>query len=275
MNATFLFIDLGVGLDGTIHREMREHSRITSAAHFGPVINGILLFRWLFPGSGFASDVPEEIVKIPGYSFLHDSQELAYRTYEEIAYLVDGLLDVAVPAPLFHGGAPYRAQTNDQSLSELRAAQGLLSQAMGAPDDFGDYRRLDHGLAAIDMGVEHEIDTILRRDVHERLIWLGDFEEADHENESSVISMADMIVFDRGVFPAIVPESLVGLVAFDFAESLRLDRAAGRCERCHQPLLLTAQQSARARRGLPVFHRSCHAEHRLAYFRQYQQGRGF
>ena len=72
---------------------------------------------------------------------------------------------------------------------------------------------------------------------------------------------------------ASVPEPLAGLVALDFAESLRLDRMAGRCARCDRPMLLDAQRAARARRGRPVFHDDCHREHRLSYWRGYQASR--
>jgi hypothetical protein len=268
----FLFTDLGF-VDGVQHRAMRQHHRITSAAHFGPVLNGLLLFGWLFPGARFDTHAPEEVVKIPGYAFLRDSQEMAYRTYEEVAHLVGGLVGRPMPPPLFHGIAPRRPQPNQPALDELRAIQDLLARAVGAPDDFGDYRRLDVGFAAMDMGAADELDVILRRDVHERLIWLGEFEPVELDDDPRPDSPVTFITFDHGVLPALVPETLSGLVALDFVESLRLDHAAGRCERCRRAMVLTPQQAARARRGLPVFHHDCHAEHRLAYWRTFQHRR--
>jgi hypothetical protein len=87
------------------------------------------------------------------------------------------------------------------------------------------------------------------------------------------LSPLDLITFDRGVLSAALPESLSALVALDFTESLRLDRAAGRCARCRQPMLFTAQQSAVAKRGRPVFDRECFRQHRLEYGREYKRRR--
>lgn len=109
--------------------------------------------------------------------------------------------------------------------------------------------------------------------MHQRLIWLASWEESDPDNSSPVISPLDLITFDRGVFLASVPETLAGLVALDFAESLRLDRIAGRCAKCDRSMLLSGQRAARARRGKTVFHEECHTEHRLSYFRTYQANR--
>lgn len=151
--------------------------------------------------------------------------------------------------------------------------QRLLGDALRPPADLGDYRREDLGLNAIDQVAAFAVDEILRKHVHHRLIWLASWEEIDQEPRGRAISMHDLATFDRGVFMSVVPESLVGLVALDFAESLRLDRRAGRSARCDRPMLLSAQRAARARRGKAVFHEECHAEHRQSYFREYQARR--
>jgi hypothetical protein len=268
---SFLFRDIGVDAHGTLFREMRAHEPVLSAAHFRPVMNGLLLFRWLFPRAGLSPI--SELLSVPGYAFLQESERMAYRTYEEFRYLVSGLLGVEVSAPLHHGIEPYSRDPNPQGLADLRSAQELLARAVGPPEDFGDYRRLDFGFAALDLEVADQIDTALRRDVHQRLVWLGDFEEGRPDSDSTEIDLSELITFDRGVLAAIVPESLSGLVAMDFAESLRLDRAAGRCFRCGQAMLLTAQQAARGSRGERVFHRECHLEHRREYYRRYHAGR--
>lgn len=252
---------------------MREHSLTISAAHFDPVVRGSLLFAWLFPGSTSLTDTPEEIVKLPGPAFLSDSQLLAYRTHEEFEYLAAGLLGMDAAAPRYHGMNPYRQQANPEVLIELARIQKVLGDAVGPPEDLGDYRREYLGLDAVDQFAAFAIDEILRTSVHQRLIWLASWEEADPGSGRLVISALDLITFDRGVFMASVPESLIGLVALDFAESLRLDRIAGRCARCDRPMLLTAQRAARAKRGKTVFHEGCHAEHRLSYFREYQVAR--
>lgn len=105
------------------------------------------------------------------------------------------------------------------------------------------------------------------------MVWLGSWEEADPKNESKVLSPLDFITFDRGVLMAAVPEPIAGLMSLDFAESLRLDRMAGRCGRWDRPMLLGPQRAARAKRGKPVFHDDCRREHRLSYFRDYQAAR--
>lgn len=260
-------------LDGNRVQMMREHSLTISAAHFDPVLRGVLLFGWLFPGSTLGSDAPQEVVKLPGPGFLSDSQLLAYRTYEEVEYLAAGLFGREAPPPMYHGMNPYRQRADPSIVSELIRVQKVIGEAVGPPEDLGDYRRVDLGLNAVDQFAAHELDQILRNSVHQRLIWLASWEEADPANESPVLSPLDLITFDRGVFMASVPESLAGLVALDFAESLRLDRMAGRCARCDRPMLLSAQRAARAKRGKPVFHEECHAEHRLSYFRDYQAAR--
>jgi hypothetical protein len=260
-------------LNGIQARQMRAHHLTVSAAHFDPVVRGVLLFGWLFPGSVLGTDSPEEVVKLPGPAFLSDSLMLAYRTHEEIEYLAAGLLGQATPAPIYHGMYPYRPVADPAIIAELAMIQDALGRAGGKPEDLGDYRRIDLGLQALDQFAAAELDDILRVNVHQRLIWLGSWEEANPENESQVLSPLDFITFDRGVFLASVPQSLAGLIALDFAESLRLDRMAGRCARCDRPMLLNGQRSARAKRGKPVFHDDCHREHRLLYWRDYQAGR--
>jgi hypothetical protein len=260
-------------INGIRARQIRTHSLTVSAAHFDPVLRGLLLFGWLFPGSTFGTDTPEEVAKLPGPAFLSNSQLLAYRTYEEVAYLAAGLLGQEAPAPIYHGMNPYQRKADPTIVAELARIQNLLAEAVGAPEDLGDYRRVDLGLQALDQFAAAELDDVLRQYVHQRLIWLGSWEEANPDNESAVLSPLDFITFDRGVFRSEEPESLAGLVALDFGESLRLDRMAGRCARCDRPMLLNAQRAARARRGKPIFHEDCHREHRLSYWRGYQARR--
>ncbi len=266
------FFDIGL-INGIPARQLRTHHLTVSAAHFDPVLRGLLLFGWLFPGSVLGTDAPVGVVGLPGPAFQSDSQMLAYRTHEEVEYLAAGLLGREAPPPLYHGMYPYRPMADPAILAELATMQTVLGQAVGKPEDLGDYRRIDLGLDALDQFAAAELDDILRENVHQRLIWLGSWEEANPDNESQVLTPSDFITFDRGSFLAPVPESLAGLIALDFAESLRLDRMAGRCARCDRPMLLSAQRAARAKRGKPVFHEDCHREHRLSYFRGYQAAR--
>jgi hypothetical protein len=266
------FFDIGL-INGIPARQLRTHHLTESAAHFDPVVRGLLLFGWLFPSSVFGTDAPEGVVGLPGPAFLSDSQMMAYRTYEEVEYLAAGLLGLGAPPPLYHGMYPYRQQVGPEIIAELARIQTALGQAVGPPEDLGDYRRVDLGLQAIDQFAAAELDDLLRASVHQRLVWFGSWEEPNPDNESKVLTPLDFITFDRGVFMASVPESIAGLVALDFAESLRLDRMAGRCARCDRPMLLSAQRAARAKRGKTVFHEDCHREHRLSYFRGYQADR--
>lgn len=268
----FLFIDQWE-IDGMRHRLARNHRLDPSAAHFEPTLRGLLLFGWLFPGAGFFTDTPSEVAKIPGWAFLDSSQTMAYRTHDELVYLARGLFGDPGPKPWYHGSLPFVPQLNEPALAELGNMKDLLARAVGAPEDFGDYRRLDTGLNAVDWMAAHEIDEILRRDVHQRLVWLGHIEPVDLDDEPISAMLDRDITFDYGVLSVAIPESLSGLVALDFVESLRLDRAAGRCHRCLQPMVLKPQQRARARRGAPVFHPDCFREHRLTYGREYQRSR--
>jgi hypothetical protein len=255
-------------------RTMVDHHLDVSAVHFEPVLHGLLLFGWLFPAACFLTDTPAELIELPGWAFLRNSQLLAYRTYEEIAYLAAGAAGAPATPPLFHGTQPYRASPVPGVIAELRKMQELLEQAVSKPDDAGDYWRFDVGFTQMDMVVALEIDEILRRDVRERLIWLGDMETYDPDNgDSFEMTSSKIVTFDRGVFPALVPQSLAGLVALDFARYLRLDRGYAACQFCGVPVQLSGAQAARARRHEAVFHPECHLRHRLQYGRSYQRRR--
>jgi len=54
--------------------------------------------------------MPRRGARVTRLGFMSDSQQLAYRTYEEMAYLAAGLIGIRRPAPIFHGAAMYRAQ---------------------------------------------------------------------------------------------------------------------------------------------------------------------
>lgn len=106
-------------INGIPARQLREHHLTISAAHFDPVVRGLLLFGWLFPGTAFGTDAPEGVVKLPGPAFLSDSQMLAYRTHEEVEYLAAGLLGRDAQPPMYHGMNPYRPQAPPTMLGTL------------------------------------------------------------------------------------------------------------------------------------------------------------
>jgi len=128
----FFFFDIEP-INGIRTRQVREHYLRISAAHFDPVVRGLLLFGWIFPGSVLGTDSPEGLIQLPGPAFLSDSQMLAYRSQEEVEYLAAGLLGQTAPAPMYHGSYPYRPVANPAIVAELARIQGVLGQAVGAP----------------------------------------------------------------------------------------------------------------------------------------------
>ena len=80
-------------------------------------------------------------------------------------------------------------------------------------------------------------------------------------------------VYDRGVSTTVIPETLAGVVALDFVETLQREPTLGRCAGCGLFLVLTPQQSGRHRAGQAIYHPECDREHRLKYVREYQRQR--
>lgn len=124
----------------------------------------------------------------------------------------------------------------------------------------------------MDRDAARALDEILRRDTHTRIVWLVDTELALDPNAPDPDAVVDLIV-DRGVFSAVIPETLAGLIALDFVETLRLDPKTGICAECGRPVLLSPQRAARTRRGDPVYHVDCGQAHRRQWIREYQRNR--
>lgn len=261
----FLFEPAGLLPGGGRIRHTRRAVLEHPAAHFDPLIRGLLLFGHLFRPLWY-SHQPEQLIAHPGVQFTTAALNLALRRYNEVAALSRAALGLPTAPPLFHGTAGFNPTRNESALAELRAAQALVRRAFVALDDYGDYRRTDVGLQAMDPLVAGEIDAILRAEVHQRLVWLANFEEADPANAASSL----WITLDEGVFAAQVPETLEALVLLDLVEGFTLGTRVGACGRCGQPVVMSAQRAARHARGEAIYHDDCGKLQRLAYFREYQ-----
>ncbi len=150
--------------------------------------------------------------------------------------------------------------------------QTLLGRLVGPPSAWGDIEiRSETGLQHVDVAAAHEMDQILHRDVPRRLVWFGTVDpilpEETPDGEMFIVTN------DGGVFPALVPETISGVLALDYTEGLALHRRVAVCGHCNRAVVLSNQQVARSRKGLPVYHESCATEHRLSYFRNYQRRR--
>jgi hypothetical protein len=226
----------------------------------------------LFPGAVDSQYVAEEFFTLPGSAILERAFPLACLRWHDIEILVDGLWGGRTGRPVspaIRDG--YRA--DPACLTALRDIQTTIREAVRLPDDSDPlHLREDVGLQAMDPGAVFGLDEILRLDCHSRLLWLGDTEMAfdvDGPDPEAVVPLT----IDRGVFTVVVPESLPGLVALDFVETLRLDPRTALCAVCRRPILLSPQQAARQRKGEPVYHPDCHDEHRLRYVREFQRRR--
>jgi hypothetical protein len=240
-----------------------------ASAEVAAFLRGFLLMAKLFPGAVDSHFVHENVLRLPGSGVYERAFPLACLRWPDLEVLVDGILGggpghPGTPAVL----ARYRPEPG--VLDELEAAQRLIRAALGAPEDFA--ARVDIGLQTMDQRVAFDLDEILRRDCHMRLVWLSDTEMSFDADDPDPLEVVPLTV-DRGVFTMTIPESLTGLVVLDFVETLRTDPQTGRCAQCGSPLVVTPQQAARQRKGDPIYHDDCRAEHRLCYVREYQRSR--
>lgn len=251
-----------------------QRSGDDSPAHFGPVIAGLVIWSTLFPHAAPMFGDLETIRRSPHTAWLDGAFAYAlWTSYEQIELQVSGLFGAASTAEdeYRRGDVRYRREPrrNDAALDELRAAQALLMRLYGPPEEWADLLvRYETGLEHVDLAAAAELDDILRRDAHRRLIRLGTDEPLlDDDLLTGVLSV------DGGVFPALVPESLSAVFALDYADGLAGHRRVAQCNRCRRALVVSNQQAARVRKGMPVYHDECAREHRLGYYRDYQQAR--
>lgn len=252
-----------------------ERDAESSVALFDPFIRGYVLLGRLFP-QVVSRDMLEEALATPEVAFFSRSRDVARLTWGDLAWLADGVLGDGRAGRTMNGWLRWLPAEHDNSADfaaaeSIAEAQNLLRAAIAPLAPAPHFRQLDIGLQAMDAERARELDRILRADAHERLVWFAD-SEVEYERQRDGSYAASATWFDRGVFLTRIPETVDAVVALDFAETLRTDRTSGVCALCERGLLLTAQQSARARRGLPVYHLSCHEEHRRRYVREYQRG---
>lgn len=242
-----------------------------SPAHFQPVISGLALYSGLFPFATPSFADRRDIVENPSSAWLDGSWHMAaWMGYDDVARQVNGLyLPPREGAPNLVLREPW---PNPEALIQLRSMQALLLRLVGPPSEWGDIHLIeDTGLERVDMPAAIELDVILRRDVHRRLIWLGNAEPILPEDSPD--GEGHVLTWDGGVFPALVPETISGAIALDYADGLARHRRVAVCGHCNRAVVMSNQQVARDRKGLPVFHDACAREHRLGYFRDYQRGR--
>jgi hypothetical protein len=245
-----------------------------SPTHFGPVISGLVIWSALFPHAAPMFGDLETIRRSPHTAWLDGAFAFAlWTSYGQIRAQVDGLFgppstveDDERRANVLFRREPRR---NDAALEELRSIQRLLVRLYGPPEEWADLLvRYETGLEHVDLAAATELDHILRRDAHRRLIRLGTDEPILDDD-----MLEGVLTVDGGVFPALVPESLSAVFALDYADGLAGHRRVAQCSRCHRALVVSNQQAARVRKGMAVYHDDCAREHRLGYYRTYQQAR--
>lgn len=245
-----------------------------SPAHFGPAIAGLVIWSTLFPHAAPMFGDLETIRRSPHTAWLDGSFAFAlWTSYGQVALQVDGLFGSASTDDddQRRGDVRFRHEPrrNDGAIDELRSIQSLLLRLYGPPEKWADlFVRYETGLEHVDLAAAMELDDILRRDAHRRLIRLGTDEPILEDD-----MLEGVLTVDGGVFPALVPESLSAVFALDYADGLAGHRRVAQCSRCRRALVVSNQQAARVRKGMPVYHDDCAREHRLGYYRSYQQAR--
>lgn len=253
--------------DGAEVHHMRAFGLDESPRSFDSLFRALFLFGRLFPQCvGFAGSV-EEMVRHPGMAVLADSHHLTGRSYDAIADLCAGLLGVPFVTPPVQGDFHQRAR-NDEALAELGEARQLINQAIAPIDDDAHVQFVDIGLQRLGFASASRLDDVLHRDVHRRLIWFTTFEVFEPDDVSSTTEW-----FERGVFPADVPETIAGLAALDYSEQLGYGRSLTKCAQCAVLMGVEGRQRYLASKGRSVYHADCYLDHKRAYWRQYQRGR--
>jgi hypothetical protein len=240
--------------DGTVFEDPEDAEPEDTTLGFDTFIRGWVLFHSLFPrvaGESYVNlDRPERV-------FFGDARRTAGILWPEMALLVRRMLD-----------ADGRGKGGPE-LRELRRLQGLLRKALTPPEGTWWHVR-DHttGLRIVDSHAAAELDSILRADVRHRLVWFeGGVWGLSIQREGRWVDT----IFDRGVFATAIPETVAGVVALDFVESLRREPTIAACAECGLWVDMSSQQAARSQRGMPIYHRECHDQHRVRYVRAYQR----
>lgn len=243
-----------------------------------PFLRGYVLLSSLVPGAVESRDDARAFLAAPGAALVKHALAVALLPWPHVELLARAILGerVAIPEP-----SPvistYVPGSNRTGLAELASARELLAMALGEPGDPTElYARQSIGLTMLNRDTAFAIDEILRREVHWRLVWLGDVEvgfEAEAAPGPGGTAPLVPLVVDRGVIDVLVPETLAGLVVLDFVESLRERHGYAACAVCRRLVVLDPRRAGRHRRGEPVYHPDCHAEFRLRVVRDAQRRR--
>jgi len=241
--------------DGTSFEDPEDSEPEASTLAFDAFIRGWVLFHRLFPlvaGEGYVSlDRPEQ-------AFFGDARRTAGILWREMAVLV-GRMHEAV-----------RRGDGDPGLRELRRLQALLNRALTPPEETWWRVRERMGLRIVDERAAAELDAILRGEVRQRLVWFeGGTWRLSIQRDGKWVET----VFDRGVFTTVIPESIAGVVALDFTETLQREPMIAPCAECGLWVEMSPQQVARSQAGKPIYHHGCHDQHRVRYIRNYQRQR--
>ena len=257
--------------------------RDPTAADVTPLLRGIALLGATLPGVADARGRDDVYVSLPGLIIPSRAMDLALVYWDELAWVVSRALGLPAARPdddahLLGDGVerPSRA-----GIDELARARGLVERALlPAVDDPPPFIRAEAGLQAISVDAADEIDEVLVADARIRLVRITDVEGGavglaayDDDAENEAFEPTEPRLVERGVVSLTLSESVIGLVALDFIETLGVGRLTGICSLCRRPFLLESQQASLARRGQPVYHPACFAERRRRYMRDYRAGR--
>lgn len=239
--------------DGSVIPGPDDFEPAETTIGFDTFIRSWVLFHRLFPQVAGADYVdlahPEQV-------YFADARAMARILWSQMATLVGHMFDADR-----HPQAP-------DGLHGLRQLQELLRRALTPPEETW-WHVLGHmGLRVVDRDAAAELDAILRADTHQRLVWFqGGTYSLQIEREGTWFDT----IYDRGVFATVVPETVAGVVALDFVETLRREPTIGTCAECGLCVELTPQQIARHKAGRPVYHPGCFEQHRRQYVRDYQR----
>lgn len=240
--------------DGTFEDPEDSEPEATTLG-FDPVIRGWVLFHRLFPrvaGEGHVNlDRPEKV-------FFSDTRLNARILWPEMADAVGRMFEAD------------RRGDGEPGLRELRRLQALVRQALAPPEETWWRVRHNMGLRIVDQEATAALDAILRAEVRQRLVWFeGGTWGLSIQRDGKRVDT----VFDRGVFATVVPETIAGVVALDFVETLGREPTIAPCAECGLWVEMSPQQVARSQAGKSIYHHECHDQHRVRYVRAYQHRR--
>lgn len=261
---------------------------VASTALFDRCIAGFVLFSRLFPGALLSAATIEDFLAAPEWIYFEHSRQLAVFRYEDVERLVGAAFGDSLPAWLASDEDTFDARAARLALQELAEAQAMVRRVLEVPRPAEPplLRREQIGLRHVDEAAAGPLDAILRRDVHQRAVWLSrvdilipignvitDREGGVHlvapDDSDPVLEQVD----DHGVYPTQIPETIRGVVALDLVRTFPREREVAACATCAGPLVLTPHQVGRVDHGQPVYHPDCHATARRRYQRDYQRRR--